>query len=133
MGRSGSCLCSSAQLRNGALVALAVGAKGRRAQLKAKKLKELFELYWAWKVEGLLTLPEDLPLGVAESYPAWFDDRAHEGLGAQWPILARAMNQPAQVILRTNTLRATRDELLERLASEGIEAEASTSVRRQLC
>jgi 16S rRNA (cytosine967-C5)-methyltransferase len=99
--------------------------KGEEPSLKRKKLKELFELYWAWKVEGLLTLPEDLPLGVAESYPAWFDDRAHESLGAQWPILARAMNQPAQVILRTNTLRATRDELLERLASEGIEAEAS--------
>ncbi|NDA28323.1 MAG: RsmB/NOP family class I SAM-dependent RNA methyltransferase [Flavobacteriia bacterium] len=98
---------------------------GEEPSLKRKKLKELFELYWAWQVEETLVLPEDLPLGVRESYPAWLDARADAALGAQWPALAHALNQPAQVILRVNTLRSTRERVLERLAAEGIEAEAS--------
>ncbi len=98
--------------------------KGEEVTLKRKKLKELFELYWAWQVEGSLTLPE-FPLGVAQSYPEWLDARAAGALGARWPALATALNQPAQVILRTNTWKATREDVLERLAQEGVEAEAS--------
>jgi len=98
--------------------------KGEEVTLKRKKLKELFELYWAWQVEGSLILPE-FSLGVAQSYPEWLDARAAGALGARWPALATALNQPAQVILRTNTWKATREQVLDRLGQEGVEAAAS--------
>ena len=99
--------------------------KGEEPTLKRKKLKELFELYWAWKMEATLTLPSDLPMGILESFPPWLDDRGLEAYGEKWPSMAHALNAQAQVILRVNTLKATREKVLDRLAAEGIEAEAS--------
>ncbi|WP_234086179.1 RsmB/NOP family class I SAM-dependent RNA methyltransferase [Azonexus sp. R2A61] len=70
---------------------------------------------------------DDASLSPAErcDLPDWLYDR----LVAQWPAeqlpaLARALNQPAPLDLRVNTLKTTRDELLAGLAADGIEARA---------
>jgi 16S rRNA (cytosine967-C5)-methyltransferase len=65
----------------------------------------------------------DMPRAVRESVPDWIDQIGSQELGELWPPTLHALNQPARVILRTNTLRTNRNDLLHRLAEEGIEAE----------
>lgn len=65
----------------------------------------------------------ELPRAVVESVPDWVDQTGQQELGALWPPTLHALNQPARVVLRTNTLKATRTDLLNRLSEEGIEAE----------
>lgn len=48
-----------------------------------------------------------------------------EQYGEEAADIANALNQPSQVYLRTNTLKASRDEVIRRLAEYGITAEAS--------
>ena len=77
--------------------------------------------------------PTDLEAGAAsanaqravrESIPDWLDLLGAEELGAAWPETLSALNQPAEVYLRTNTLKTTRAALLAALRGEGVEAEA---------
>jgi 16S rRNA (cytosine967-C5)-methyltransferase len=76
---------------------------------------------WLEKVKGQRM--EDLPLSVQAELPEWIIDklRATETDDA---ILAtgRAMQQPAPLDLRVNTLLATRDEILQGLQVEGVDA-----------
>ena len=62
-------------------------------------------------------------LAVWGSHPVWMVERWLEDLG---PVTARelmsANNRAARVGLRVNTLRGTREALLERLAADGVEA-----------
>ena len=100
----------------------------------------LLAAYW-WRTHGeVLDVPglpvlyaPDLERGAAsaktqravrESIPDWLDLLGAEELGAAWPATLTALNQPAEVYLRTNTLKTTRHALLSALYGEGIEAEA---------
>jgi 16S rRNA (cytosine967-C5)-methyltransferase len=58
---------------------------------------------------------------VKESIPDWMDDRAVKELGADWDQELHALNQPAALCIRVNTLKATHDSVTEFLKSEGIE------------
>jgi 16S rRNA (cytosine967-C5)-methyltransferase len=60
---------------------------------------------------------------VRESVPDWLFDRGCVELGAAvWERYLHALNQPAPVILRANTLRTTQDKLRQQLAAEDIDA-----------
>ncbi len=61
-----------------------------------------------------------LPFAVRANLPDWLADSLVAQYGeTEARALAEALNQPAPVDLRTNTLKATREELRARLAAEG--------------
>ncbi|WII71211.1 SAM-dependent methyltransferase [Bdellovibrio sp. 22V] len=80
------------------------------------------------ELEGLsaqqvLARQKDIPsFAVAQSIPNWMDERLAQELGAEYKDVVRALNQPAEVFLRTNILKTTPDELLKTLADAGISA-----------
>lgn len=113
---------------------------GKEPSLKRKELYRLFGVYWQWKGYPLpdwpqfdlvreldleharQSLPDDI--GLHQSFPEWLHQKALAELGTEnWPAIAAALNQPAPLALRTNTLKIQRDELQNRLAAEGIETE----------
>lgn len=111
---------------------------GKEPSLKRKELYRLFGIWWLWQGNSLpdwnqfsalvdfdlesarLRVPRDV--GISQSFPEWLDERAAAELGEKkWAEIAAQLNQPAQVILRANTLLTTRQELQEKLAEEGFE------------
>lgn len=72
-----------------------------------------------------------------ESIPDWLDALGQQQLGERWDETLAWLNRPAEVVLRTNRLKASREALQQRLASEGIEtrphgpADALVLLRRQ--
>lgn len=59
---------------------------------------------------------------VTESYPDWLIGLGVAELGEEaWWREATAMNQPAEVVLRANTLKTTKDKLAAQLAAEHID------------
>lgn len=84
---------------------------GTEPVVKRKQLKELFDTYWTWRTEGM-NVPADLDVALAQSYAPWFAERASAELGTDWPVLATALNRPAHVVLRANTLKTTREAVL---------------------
>ena len=60
---------------------------------------------------------------VRESIPDWLDELGEQSLGAPlWEAELAALNQPAPVVLRTNTLKTTPAALAEALQAEGFAA-----------
>ena len=67
-------------------------------------------------------------LGLRHSFPDWMAERFIALLGEEEALrLAAALNQPAPLCLRVNTLRATREACREALAAEGV-ASAPTAL-----
>lgn len=60
---------------------------------------------------------------ILYSFPDWLDELGKKEFGAEWPDLMRALNQQANVYLRTNTLKITREKLKEEFAKEDIKTE----------
>lgn len=60
-------------------------------------------------------------VAVRESVPQWLYDFGREELGPEWDDVLTALNKPAEVFLRTNTLRISRAELIKKLQDENIE------------
>ena len=59
-----------------------------------------------------------------ESIPDWMDEMGVKELGEKvWEKEIHALNQQAPVVLRTNTLKITRDQLRSKLNEEGISSE----------
>lgn len=56
-----------------------------------------------------------------ESIPDWLDQLGASELGEQWDASLQALNQPARVILRVNTLRSQPAVVQEALLKHGIE------------
>jgi 16S rRNA (cytosine967-C5)-methyltransferase len=56
---------------------------------------------------------------IAESIPDWLDILAFNEIGESWIDEIKALNSLPPIILRTNTLKTTKDELFKRLANEG--------------
>lgn len=66
----------------------------------------------------LSDLDGDESRAIHESVPDWFDRLGADELGKKWPSVLHAMNQPAPVVLRANTLKCTREKLIERLKED---------------
>ena len=59
---------------------------------------------------------------MRESFPDWLDNLAVEQLGEKnWEALAKSLNKEPKLYLRANTLKITRDELLDKLKNAGFE------------
>nr|WP_299389118.1 methyltransferase domain-containing protein [Allomuricauda sp.] len=104
---------------------------------------QLFRLFAVWCVLRGIRLPdwkqlEDTPerrikgrfdelskiRKIRESIPDWIDELGEKSLGnSKWTKEIAALNKPAEVILRTNTLKTNRKALQSALASEQIETE----------
>jgi 16S rRNA (cytosine967-C5)-methyltransferase len=64
-------------------------------------------------------------LPIRESIPDWMDELGRRELGgAVWEREIHALNEPAKVVLRTNTIKVSRQELQKQLRGEEIETEA---------
>src|SRR5512146_3118981 len=82
--------------------------------LKAK------EAEWLGSVKGIRT--ESLPLSIQAELPEWIVEKLRAQHGeADILALGRAMQQPAPLDLRVNTLLAGRNEVLQALQSEGMD------------
>lgn len=57
---------------------------------------------------------------VLQSVPDWMDELGEKELGERWDIELAASNEEAKVVLRVNTLKASRTELEKRLLDEGV-------------
>ncbi len=67
---------------------------------------------------------DHLPALIRLSLPDWLDARCDRELGEAWPAIRETLNQPAEVYLRTNTLKTDRRSLKERLGQDGFITEA---------
>ncbi len=80
----------------------------------------------AWLAGVKAMADSELPSAVRCDLPDWLYERLAAQFGAdEVPALARALNQPAPLDLRVNTLKMNRDALLEKLAAEGIAGDAA--------
>jgi len=80
---------------------------------KVTKSKELAErLHNAKKIRA-----------IKESVPDWLDKLGQKELGNKWNQVLRTLNQKPNLIIRVNTLKKTKDELIKILKDEGIKAE----------
>jgi 16S rRNA (cytosine967-C5)-methyltransferase len=65
------------------------------------------------------------PENVKHNVPEWLVPELEESFGNSWQNHVDALNKPAQVDLRTNTLKATREQALFSLAQEGVKADVT--------
>jgi 16S rRNA (cytosine967-C5)-methyltransferase len=63
----------------------------------------------------------DMPDHVRLNYPQWMDGILHQALGDNFEAEILALNAQAPTDLRVNTLKTTREKLLETLNKEGFE------------
>lgn len=107
---------------------------GKVPSTKSKDLYRLFGIWWQLHDNELPTWPEfevvngiDVKerrkelsgnLAIEESYPDWLDKLARIELGDDWNNIAKSLNIPAKVFLRTNTLKTDRASLVSRLEEE---------------
>lgn len=69
---------------------------------------------------------------IHESIPDWLDEIGDRELGDAWPPLLSALNQPAPIILRTNTLKTTPVALRASLENAGINSVPVAEVENAL-
>ncbi len=61
---------------------------------------------------------------IRESIPDWLDALGEKELGnVKWENEIKALNKQAQVVIRTNTLKITRENLQKEFEKEGVETE----------
>jgi 16S rRNA (cytosine967-C5)-methyltransferase len=66
--------------------------------------------------------PGAMPLPVRLNIPAWTLPHLEATFGDETEAAVSALNQPASLDLRVNTLKTTRDRVLKQLGAEGFEA-----------
>ena len=101
----------------------------------SKDYWDLFGTYWLMKGEELPSWDEFSKLNpekikakyesisdpaILESVPDWLQKLGEEELGEKWSSEIHALNEEAEVVLRVNTLKTTRERLKNRLAEDGI-------------
>lgn len=64
---------------------------------------------------------KDLP--IAQSIPDWLNELGKDQLGEDWAAEIAALNKPASFVIRVNTLKTTREKLLQELSKLEIKAE----------
>ena len=97
---------------------------------------DLFGTYWLMKGEELPGWEEFSRLNpekikskyenisdpaILESVPDWLQTLGEKELGEKWSSEIHALNEEAEVVLRVNTLKTTRERLKNRLAADGID------------
>ncbi len=110
---------------------------GKEPSTLKRDLWDLFGIWWMYKGNELpnweffnnirgfdieaakKALPNDLK--VVESYPDWIDSLAESELGERWKTIAHNSNIQAKMIVRTNTLKIKRPQLIEALEKEGVQ------------
>lgn len=95
----------------------------------AAYLHQVFGSLPEWDVWGGLSLKDlerrqaaDKSPEVANSFPDWLNELGQKEFGTEWPALMNALNAPADVYLRVNTLKANVQMVCEELANEEISA-----------
>lgn len=79
---------------------------------------------WLGKVKSIILA--ELPLSVQAELPEWLVERLRATMTDDEILtIGFAMQQPAPLDLRVNTLLATRDEILQGLQAEKVEAQAT--------
>lgn len=63
------------------------------------------------------------PPEVANSFPDWLNDLGRNEFAEEWTKIMNALNMPAEVFLRTNTIKTDVDNLIAELAAEDIQTE----------
>jgi 16S rRNA (cytosine967-C5)-methyltransferase len=102
------------------------------AMCAAQWLRMGYELPDWWHFKGashqeMRDREEALPQqarAIRESIPDWLDELGTTELGEAWDAEISALNQRAAVFLRVNTLKATRDGVIDWLASHQVAATA---------
>ncbi|MEM1085537.1 MAG: RsmB/NOP family class I SAM-dependent RNA methyltransferase [Verrucomicrobiota bacterium] len=110
-------------------LAFVVGSDEPASLLAAEWRRRGFDLpeWWRWNgegVEGMAGREKEVAgqsRAVRESIPDWLDLLGSSELGNSWDAELKALNQRAPVFLRVNRLMASKDEVREWLASEGVE------------
>jgi 16S rRNA (cytosine967-C5)-methyltransferase len=97
------------------------------ALVRGWSLRELAPVLKAGEEEWLAAakaMPDsDWPPAVRCDLPDWLYDRLEQQFGAdETALLSRAMNQSAPLDLRVNTLKASREAVLEKLVADGMAA-----------
>ncbi|NIJ54095.1 RsmB/NOP family class I SAM-dependent RNA methyltransferase [Dyadobacter arcticus] len=64
---------------------------------------------------------------IAQSLPDWLDDLGESELGSQWSEQLVALNRPAPIVLRVNTLKSSADEVKGILGAENLMEVAQNS------
>jgi 16S rRNA (cytosine967-C5)-methyltransferase len=104
---------------------LAVAALVRHLGVDRETLERFLEpeqVEWAEAIRSASI--EDLPPAVQLELPDWLYERLVEAYGPERTAsLATALNRQAPLDLRVNTIKATRDDVIARLAEEGHAAE----------
>jgi 16S rRNA (cytosine967-C5)-methyltransferase len=57
---------------------------------------------------------------IAQSLPDWLDERGEQELKEHWESVMKALNTPADIDLRVNTLKTTKKGLITILRKEGV-------------
>ena len=98
-----------------------LGWQGNAGFLRAA----LSELELSWLERSRAVDRSALPESLRHNLPDWLAERLQPALGDEfWPWV-ESVNRPAPLDLRANVARASRDEALARLRSEGIDAQAT--------
>ncbi|MBU3661760.1 MAG: RNA methyltransferase [Bacteroidetes bacterium] len=66
------------------------------------------------------------------SYPDWMDDLLWKELGKQWNKEAEALNNQAEVVIRVNTLKTTKQDLMLAFREKNIETSQVTGCKDAL-
>lgn len=69
---------------------------------------------------------------ILQSIPDWLDEMGANLLGDKWEKELDTLNQEAEVVLRVNTLKTTRENLMNRLAEDGIDTYTPTGYKDAL-
>ncbi len=69
---------------------------------------------------------------IKQSIPDWMDAMGEELLGNVWDEEINSLNQQAEVVLRVNTLKTTREALMKRLKDDGVETYTPTGYKDAL-
>lgn len=67
-------------------------------------------------------LEKDVAPALRYSVPDWMYEHGLQEFGSEWSSILEALNEPADVFLRANTLKHSVEELQQALATEGIES-----------
>ncbi len=90
-------------------------------EFKKLKSKEFASKIKTWQ-RGIVEMPSsNFPRRIRESIPDWLDEMGESELLDRWDETLYWLNRPAQVVLRSNRLRASPTELQEALLAEKVE------------
>jgi 16S rRNA (cytosine967-C5)-methyltransferase len=108
-----------------------------------EQLYQLFAALWVWKGHSLPTwkafagwnqllweqrmADAQHQRKIRESIPDWLDELGSTEMPSTWDAEIAALNKPAEVILRANTLKTNRNNVLAQMKRDGIEASAVAS------